>query len=118
MATVNLSRPSSGGFGQTIIWTPLANGDDGQAWDTQDYPDISVQFGGTFGAGGTVIIEGCNEVTPTNWLTLNDPQGNAASTTSAKIEQLMENVRWVRPRVTGGDGTTAITVSIWAGRRR
>lgn len=118
MATIALTRDGSGGFGVAIGWTPLANGDDGQAWDTQDYPDVSVQVLGTFGVGGNLRIEGCNEVTPVNWATLNDPQANALDVTAAKIEQVLEMPRWIRPRVTAGDGTTALTVRLYAGRRR
>lgn len=118
MATINLTRDVSSGFGVAIGWTPLANGDDGQAWDTQDFRDVSVQVLGTFGAAGNLRMEGSNEVTPTNWATLADPQGNAVDITAAKIEQLLENVRWIRPRATAGDGTTALTVRLWAGRTR
>ena len=118
MATKALTRDISSGFGVAIGWTPLANGDDGQAWDTQDFPDISVQVLGTFGAGGNLKVEGCNEVVATNWATLADPQGNALDITTAKIEQVMENVRWIRVRVSAGDGTTALTARLWAGRRR
>jgi hypothetical protein len=96
----------------------MPNGDSGQAWDTQDFPDFSVQVLGTFGAGGTLLIEGTNEATPANWHTLNDPASNALSFTAAKIEQVLELTRWVRPRVSAGDGTTSLTVNIWAGRRR
>lgn len=116
MATINLVRSLPSTHGVTISWT-LANGDDGQPWDTQDFPDWSAQLLGTFGAGGTVVLEGSNQETPTVYSTLNDPQGNALSVTSAKIEQALELTRWVRPRVTAGDGTTAIQVHIWAGRR-
>lgn len=118
MATINLTRDVSSGFGVAIGWTPLANGDDGQAWDTQDFRDVSIQVLGTFGAGGNLRWEGSNEVTPTNWHTLNDPQANALDVTSAKTEQVLENTRWMRPRVTAGDGTTALTVRLWAGRTR
>lgn len=118
MATIALTREQSGGFGVSIGWTPLANGDDGQAWDTQDFPDVSVQVLGTFGTGGNLRLEGSNEAVPTNWATLNDPQGSALDVTAAKIEQVLENVRWIRPRVTAGDGTTSITVRLYAGRRR
>jgi len=119
MATVALTRTFPTAFGTTVQWTPLTTTNaDGQAWDTQDFPDISVQVQGTFGAGGTVVWEGTNEETATTWYTLNDPQANALSFTSAKIEQVLENTRWVRPRVTAGDGTTSITVVVWAGRRR
>jgi hypothetical protein len=119
MATINLVRDSlTTGFGVGIGWTPLANGDVGQEWDTQDFPDVSVQVFGTFGAGGNLRIEGSNETTPTNWATLNDPQGNALDITGAKIEQVLELPRWIRPSVTAGDGTTALTVRLYAGRRR
>jgi hypothetical protein len=118
MATVQLTRNVEGGFGVTIVWSPIPNGDDGQPWDTQDYPDVSVQVTGTFGVGGSLRIEGSNEATPTNWGTLADPQGTALDFTAAKIEQVLENVRWIRPRVTAGDGTTALVATLYAGRRR
>jgi len=120
MATINLVREtnSAGGFGLAVRWTPLANGDDGQPIDLQDFPDVSVQVFGTFGVGGNLRIQGSNEQAPTNWATLNDPQANALDFTAAKIEQVLENVRWIRPAVTAGDVTTALTVCIWAGRRR
>lgn len=120
MATINLVRETitNGGFGLAVRWTPLANGDDGQWLDLHDFPDVSVQVFGTFGVGGNLRIEGSNELVPTNAATLNDPQANALDFTAAKIEQVLENVRWIRPRVTAGDGTTALSVCIWAGRRR
>lgn len=118
MATINLTRDVSSGFGVAIGWTPLANGDVGQPWDTQDFGDVSVQVLGTFGVGGNLRWEGSNEVTPTNWATLADPQANALDFTAAKIEQVLELPRWMRPNVTAGDGTTALTVRLWAGRRR
>lgn len=117
MATIT-GTPNSGqgSAARGFVWTPLANGDDGNAFEGFQYSDISVQVLGTFGAGGTLLIEGTNEVTPTNWHTLNDPQGNALSITSAKIEQLLEVVRWIRPRVSAGDGTTSLTVNLFARR--
>lgn len=118
MATINLVRDFPTAFGVTIGWTPLANGDDGQAFDVQDFRDISVQVLGTFGVGGNLRWQGSNEATPTNWATLNDPQGNAMDITAAKIEQVLENTRWMRPVVTAGDGTTSLTVRLWGGRTR
>lgn len=118
MATVNLTRDVSSGFGAALGWTPLANGDDGQAWDTQDMPDVSVQVLGTFGVGGNLRWQGCNEVVPLNWVTLADPQANALDFTTAKVEQVLENTRWMRPLVTAGDGTTSLTVRVWARRTR
>lgn len=118
MATINLTRDLPNGFGASIKWASMANGDVGNAWDTQDFQDMSVQVHGTFGAGGTLTWQGSNDVSPSNWYTLTDPQGNALTVTSAKIEQVQELTRWMRPNVTAGDGTTALTVTVWAGRRR
>ena len=93
-----------------ITWTPLANGDDGQRIEMPGSADRSVQIEGTFGAGGNLRIEGSND--GTNYRPLVDPQGNALDITSAKIEQVLEIVRYIRPRVTAGDGTTSLTVTM------
>lgn len=119
MATVNLTRDPSTGAGVGITWTPLTTtNSDGQAWDTLDFADMSVQVTGTFGVGGSVKIQGSNEATPTTWADLNDPQANALAFTAAKIEQVLEMPRWIRPLVTAGDGTTSLTVILWARRSR
>ena len=123
MATVSLTRDPSTGAGVGIKWTPLTTTNaDGQWWDTLDFADISVQVAGTFGAGGTLLIEGSNQGPAATdisaYATLNDPQGNALSITAAKIEQVLEMPRWIRPRVSAGDGTTSLTVNLWARRSR
>lgn len=66
-----------------------------------EYADRSVQITGTFN-GGSVVIEGSNN--GADWQPLTDPQGNPITVTSAKIEQIEECVRYVRPRVTSGSG--------------
>jgi hypothetical protein len=66
-----------------------------------EWADRSVQVTGTFN-GGTLVVEGSND--GTNWYTLNDPQGNALSFTTAKIEQILEAVAFMRPRVSAGAG--------------
>jgi hypothetical protein len=119
MATVTLTRDPAGGFGLGVTWETLTTTNaDGAAWAVQDFRDISIQVQGTFGTGGTLTWEGTNEATPANWFALTDPQGNALAITGAKVEQVMENTRWMRPRVTAGDGTTDLDVIVWAGRTR
>lgn len=121
MATQNYTRTYNGGIGGdsqnqdivTVMWT-LPNGDTGQAFRVDKYADMSVQFGGTFGTGGTVVWEGSND--GTNYVTLTDPQGNAISKTAAAIESVTEPTLYVRPRCTAGDGTTAITVAMYSRR--
>jgi hypothetical protein len=93
-----------------IQWTGMLNGDDGAPIDMVAYPDRSVQVTGVFGAGGNLRLEGT--IDGTNWAPLTDPQGNALDVTAAKIEAISELVRQVRPRVTAGDGTTSLVVTM------
>lgn len=93
-----------------ITWSGLLNGDNGSPLEMPGSADRSIQFQGTFGAGGTVVFEGSND--GTNYQTLTDPQGNAISKTAAGIEAVEELTRFVRPRVTAGDGTTSLVASL------
>lgn len=87
-------------------WTGLLNGDDGDPLEMPGWADRSIQFEGTFGAGGTIVLEGSNN--GTNWHLLTDPQGNDISKTAADLEAVTELTRYVRPRVTAGDGATSL----------
>jgi len=114
--TTPLAPAESQGKLYSFAWTPLTfSGTDVGLPVAVHYAlatDRSVQVHGTFGVGGTVLIEGSND--GTNWYTLTDPQGNALSVTAAKIEAISEPTVYVRPRVTAGDGTTSLTVTIFA----
>lgn len=97
---------------KTAAWASMANGDSGDPLPTDtivQYLDRTFQITGTFGTGGTVLIEGTND--GTNWATLTDPQGVALSITSAGIYQVIQVTLKMRPRVSAGDGTTAIVVT-------
>lgn len=93
-----------------MTWSGLLNGDTGSAAQWVDFSDRCIQVAGTFGTGGSVTIQGSND--GTNWAPLSDPQGNALTFTSSKIEQALELPRYVRPIVTAGDGTTNLAVTI------
>lgn len=99
------------GESSCVTWAGLANGDNGQPIEFGAYTDRSIQFHGTFGAGGTVAFEGSND--GTNWFALTDPQGNPITKTTASLEAVSEATRFVRPRVTGGDGSTSITAVLF-----
>jgi hypothetical protein len=96
-----------------VQWTPLTFtggvGDSGAPIELPNYSDRSVQVTGTFG-GGTIVIEG--SIDGTNYVTLTDPSSTALSKTSAFIEGILELVRFIRPRVTAGDGTTSLTCTM------
>jgi hypothetical protein len=103
----------------SIEWAGLLNGDDGTPIELAGFADRSVQLLGTLGAGGNVKIEGSNMKTPNpataaHWHLLNDPQGNALDVAALKTEQVLEFTRWIRPRVSAGDGTTSLTLCLTA----
>lgn len=90
-------------------WTGLLNTDNGDNFDGSILSDKTVHVKGTFGTGGTLVIEGSNNG-GTTFATLNDPQGNPLSFTVEKIETILEKTELLRPRVTAGDGTTNLSV--------
>lgn len=95
-----------------VSWTPLANGDSGSAVDLNDYRDRSVQVLGTFGASGSVTLQGSNDG-GTTWATLTDQGGNNLTFTAAGIKHVQQLTEYIRPIVTAGDGTTALTVYVF-----
>lgn len=112
MATVAFTREFPNSLNQLcpiITWANMANNDDGAPVELAQYADRSVQITGVF-AGASCVIEGSND--GVNYATLTDPQGNALTLSSAKIEAVIELVRYLRPRVTGGDGTTNLTITM------
>jgi len=106
-----------------LVWGPLGTTDDhGTALEMPGSTDRTIQFTGTFGVGGTIILQGSNVLAPVtgtdaDWFTLTDPQGNAISKTAASGETVLELTRWVRPKVTAGDGTTALTARLLVKRK-
>ena len=95
-----------------VTWGNLANGDSGDMIgpDLALWSDRSLQVGGTFGAGGNVNWEGSND--GVNFFTLSSPQGTTLAFTSGALRQVLEGALYMRPRVTAGDGTTAIAVTL------
>ena len=106
---VDVSYKFWGNQAVVYTWTPLANGDSGVQILGPGWADRSFQIEGTFGAAGTVLVEGSND--GVNWRTLDDPFGVPISVTTPQIRELTEITYYVRPRVSAGDGTTSITVT-------
>jgi hypothetical protein len=101
-----------------FVWSGLtqASLDTGEPLTNYDYADCSIQVGGTFGTGGAVIFEGSND--GVSYFTLNDVAAAPLSKTAAGLFQLAEVSRYVRPRISAGDGTTSITVTLYGRRPR
>ena len=110
------------GFGEAawiVSWTGLLNGDTGSAYEMPSAADRSVEFTGTFGAGGSISLKGSNLTaggTGSNILT--DPQSNAITKTAAGLEQVQEITRYMWPHVTAGDGTTSLVATMLVTRKR
>lgn len=98
----------------TVTWAAMANGDTGAPFYMSSWADRSIQVAGTFGAGGNCKFQGSNN--GTTYIVLTDPQGNALDITAAKIEAVTECVAQVQPNISAGDGTTALTVTMFARR--
>ncbi len=97
-----------------VTWTGLLNGDDGSPFEFVDWADRAIQVSGTFGVGGTVLFEGSND--GTTWATLADLSGTAISLSAAGIKQVGDSPLFVRPRVSAGDGSTSLVVTLCARR--
>lgn len=98
-----------------VAWLAMANGDTGTPLlpeHSADYQDRSIQITGTFGAGGSVTIQGSNDGGVT-WATLTDPLGNPLTFTAAGIQRVTETTEQIRPNVTAGDGTTSLNAYLF-----
>jgi len=95
-------------------WASLANAESGlPASIPVEAATRSVQVSGTFGVGGNVIMEGSND--GTTWAALMNSQGTALNTlTAAVIHDIAQNTRFIRPRISAGDGATALKVTLVA----
>lgn len=107
MAEIAYTKIDIGANAVLISWEGLANGDTGAPAKFAGAADRSVQFDGTWGAGGSVKLEGRNGPS-SSYEALTDPQGNAITKTGDALEAVSEVTVEVRPNVTNGDGTTSI----------
>lgn len=119
MATIAMVTTDKTNFldkGTLVSWTPLTftGLDAGAPWGGFSGADRSVQVEGTFGAGGSVTIEGSND--GVNYETLTDHLGNALAITAKGLKSIDQTCLYLRPRVTAGDGTTSLTVTLLARR--
>lgn len=111
MATTVKTETKLDNFGEEsrlISWASMGDADTGEALEILNGSVRSVQIAGTFGSA-TVVLEG--SLDGSNYITLNDLQGSAISKTAAGLEGVAELTRYVRPKTSGGTGTS-ITVTV------
>lgn len=98
--------------GYLLQWGPMANADTGAPQSLPGFCDRSIEVSGTFGSGGSVALEGSND--GTNFFALSNPAGTTIGITSAGLQPCTTSCLWIRPHVTAGDGTTSLTVTVYA----
>lgn len=122
MATRVLQKLNVTPRAATYLWEELvADSEDGAWLDLAEFGDaeLTVQFIGTF-SSGTVTMQGSNDAT--NAFTLNTPRlasvdqstGAAANVSAALAAvgafNILERPRYIRPLLTGEDGSDDIDV--------
>jgi len=88
------------------FWDDLDAGDSGTPVPVCNMTDKAVTIELGTAGDSTITIQGSLEPTnPTVWHTLNDPQGNALTgIATSRIEQILENVYFIRPLLGGTTG--------------
>lgn len=103
---------ADGPFAVTLQWPALAIGGVGGAAPLTatlpGFKSVSFEATGTFGAGGSVQIEGSND-------NVNFYKLSPAALTAAGVfaTGTMELPKYFRPHVTAGDGTTSIVITAY-----
>lgn len=124
-----LPSPKADGV-MIVFWEGVTTAAPGLPVRLPFYTDKCVQlgaYGGNTHGDSTTVMQGSNDpaADPAHadyatsvWFTLTDPQGNAISrTTTAKIEQIMENPLWVRPVPSGGTDDDIDVILVCKGTR-
>lgn len=102
------------GPGRSLLgsYTGLLNGDDGAPCAMLGYDEVSIVVTGTFGAGGSATLEGSHD--GVTYFALRNHAGTAIAITAAGGDVAAASAfRFVRPRVTAGDGTTSLGATLF-----
>jgi hypothetical protein len=96
-----------------VVWTGLTNAtsDKGAGVSMAQAAFKSAQITGTFGAGGSVTLEGSMDGGLT-WGALKNLSDADLTITDSKVYNIPSVALLIRPNVTAGDGTTSLTVTV------
>ena len=110
-------------MGATICtWGDIPADEVGKQIYIPNHSDKTLQIFGSFTGGAVVSIEGSNDPRAKDdpasavWWTVLNAQGNALSVSSAGGHLILDNPIYIRPKVVGGDISTAITAILCAKR--
>ena len=119
IAKVDTPAKTWGDSAQYVSWPNMlqSSTDVGEKFECPGASDRSVQLQGTLGTGGVITMQGSNVASPadaaasTDWGSVHDMDGNVLTLDAiGQIKQIQEVTRWLRPRVTAGDGVTDLSV--------
>jgi hypothetical protein len=105
------TTPLAGGNEVVLVrWTSITEADAGNAVEFPALKARTIQATGTFDSG-SVALHGSND--GTNFVALEDWEGNAIAITSAGLVKVGDlQVRQIKPVITGGGGTQDITINL------
>jgi hypothetical protein len=104
--TFTKTRGSTGGVdGVAITWSAAGDSDTFQAVSLPAMADKSIQVEGTFGSA-TIHLGGSND--GVNFEDLNDAFGTVIAIAAAGIKQVTESTLQVKPRTSGGTGSSLV----------
>lgn len=89
----------------------LVAGQSGDIFKCLGFNDKCVHVGGVFG-GASVAIKGGNINDAAQLVALKDFDGAAITFTELGLNSVRDNIGYIQPIVTGGDGTTALVIAI------
>jgi hypothetical protein len=89
-----------------IAWIGLTTNDTGEPLEAAKHSDKTAQVLGNFGSNATVTLQGSNVPVPStnddDWESLTDTTETALALTAKGGAQILQNYRWIRPKVTSG----------------
>jgi len=107
MAEIKPVETDNNRFQGQVEWADVDSGDTFQEAGIGQYPSQTLQISGTL-SGATVGLEGSND--GTNWVDLTTDGSTAID--GLGIFWVWETPRYVRPSLSGGDGSTDLTFTI------
>lgn len=108
MATVTPTQTQFQIDHEAYTWALTTANADGEPCRFQGSGDRTFQVTGTFGSGGTIVLQG--SLDGSNWFTLSDPSGDPVSFTSAGLAAVAESPIYVRPFVSAGTGVSVTAI--------
>ena len=114
--TVNMDVGSGDGSVRMVTWDRLVAASlTGTPFENPEFVDNCVQIVANTAGGATCVIEGSND--GVIYGALFNAQGVALSVTAtAAPKQIVERPLWIRPRISGGNGSEDWTVTLLARR--